>query len=84
MRICARFFSSNLLECARFKANERVDCLSAGWVLDFFVATMVKVRVKEDVELFPYSALAITDVDVLHLHGRVPRRVPNFIRNFTS
>jgi hypothetical protein len=43
LRIGTRFFSSSLLECARFEENESVDCLSAGWVLDFFVATMMKV-----------------------------------------
>ena len=56
LRIGVGFFSSTLPECARLEANERVDCLSADWVLDFFVATMMKVGVKEDIELFPYSA----------------------------
>ena len=56
MRIGACFFSSTLLECARFEANERVDCLRAVLVLDLLVATMVNARVKEEIELFPYLA----------------------------
>ena len=44
------------LLCARFEANARVDCLSAGWVLEFFVAAVMEVGVRGDVELFPNLA----------------------------